>query len=73
MGEDAGYDIAVFIHTPNPNADNFPLKIENLSWDCPIPTSFKDLINLNEFNVGYYKWETHNYYIIQSKSNGIKL
>lgn len=72
VNEDAGYD-AVYIHTPNPNDDNFPLKIQNLSWDCTVPTYFKDLINLTKFNVGHYKWDSNNYYIIQSKNNGIKL
>ena len=72
VDEDAGLD-AVYIHTPNPNDDNFPLEIENLSWDCTIPKYIKDLINLNEFNVGHYKWETTNHYIIQSKNQGIKL
>lgn len=70
--EDAGLD-AVYIHTPNPNEDNFPLKIENIEWDCTVPKSFKDLINLNEFNVGHYKWESNNSYVIQSKNNRVKL
>ncbi|MGE6376464.1 hypothetical protein [Peribacillus muralis] len=72
VDEDAGLD-AVYVHTPNPNDDNFPLKIEDISWNCTIPKYFKDLINLNEFNVGHYEWETTNHYIIQSKNNGIKL
>jgi hypothetical protein len=70
--EDAGKD-AVYTHTPNPNENNFPLKIENLNWDCIIPKYFKDLINLKEFNVGHYKWECNSSYIIQSKNKGIKL
>ncbi|WP_230199709.1 hypothetical protein [Bacillus andreraoultii] len=72
VDEDAGLD-AVYIHTPNPNEDNFPLKIENINWDCTVPKYFKDLINLNEFNVGHYKWESNNSYLIQSKNNGVKL
>lgn len=70
--EDAGKD-AVYIHTPNPNENNFPLKIENLNWDCNIPKYFKDLVNLKEFNVGHYKWECNSSYIIQSKNKGINL
>jgi hypothetical protein len=30
--DDAGQD-AVFIHIPNPNKDNFTLKIEKLNWE----------------------------------------
>ncbi|MCM3363705.1 hypothetical protein ACTNDN_06400 [Niallia sp. HCP3S3_B10] len=70
--EEAGLD-AVYIHSPNPNDDNFPIKIENLNWECTIPHDFKDLINRKDFNVGHYKWESDNYYIIQSKDMGIKL
>ncbi|MEC2056519.1 hypothetical protein I6J18_22680 [Peribacillus psychrosaccharolyticus] len=72
VDEEAGLD-AVYIHTPNPNEDNFPLKMEDLNWDCTVPNYLKDLINLSEFSVGHYKWESNNHYIIHSKSNGIKL
>jgi hypothetical protein len=71
-GEDAGLE-AVYIHTPNPNEDNFPFKIENLNWDCTNPKTFKDLINLEEFNVGHYIWESKGSFIIQSKNKGSKL
>lgn len=72
VDEDAGLD-AVYIHTPNPNEDNFPLKIENLNWDYIVPKYFKDLINSNEFNVRHYRWDSNNCYIIQSKNYGIEL
>lgn len=72
VDEEAGLD-AVYLHTPNPNEDNFPLKIENISWDCAIPNYLKDLINVNQFNIGHYQWGSTNNYIIQSKNNGMKL
>ncbi|MCM3757646.1 hypothetical protein M3197_09100 [Sporosarcina aquimarina] len=65
--ENAGSD-AVFIHTPNPNEDKFPLKVESLNWNCTIPTVFQDLINTKDFMVGQYKAEGG--YIIQSKTHG---
>lgn len=65
--KDAGTD-AVFIHSLNPNEDNFPLKVENSNWNCTIPTSFKDLIDTNEFNVGHCKSKNEGCYIIQSKN-----
>jgi len=71
-GEDAGQD-AVFIHTPNPNDDNFPLKIDKLNWNCNIPKTFSDLIEREEFNVGYYNSAFGDGYVIQSKSQDIKL
>ncbi|MDR0140211.1 hypothetical protein RFW18_20840 [Metabacillus idriensis] len=69
--KDAGMD-AVYIHTPNPNDDNFPFTIENLNWNPNIPAIYKDLINLNEFNVAYDTSEMDGGYIIQSKQQGVK-
>ncbi|WP_043933267.1 hypothetical protein [Bacillus sp. EB01] len=64
---------AVFIHTPNPNEDNFPLKIENLKWNASIPIDFKNFINTNDFVIGHYETQTEGGYIIQSKTQGTKL
>lgn len=62
---------AVYIHTKNPNSDNFPLKINGLTWDICIPNYLEGLIDPSEFNVGQYKDEFETYYIIQSKkANG---
>ncbi len=72
VDEDAELD-GVYVHTPNPNDNNFPLKLENIKWDCPIPKHYKDLINLDEFKVGYFTGESNNLFIIQSKNNGIRL
>lgn len=52
--KDASLD-AVYIHTPNPNEDNFPLEITDFTLDSSIPDYLSDLINPEEFNVGYYK------------------
>jgi len=72
VDEDASLD-AIYIHTPNPNEDNFPLKIEKLNWNCTVPKYLKDIIDLKEFNVGHYKWDLYNSYIIQSKNNELEL
>ena len=70
--ENAGLD-SVTIHTPNPAEDNFPLTIVNVDWNCPVPKFLKDLINLNEWNIGHYKQVSTNSYFIQSKNNGVKI
>lgn len=68
--EDAGLD-AVFIHTPNENADNFPARFDNIDWDSPIPAPYKDLIDLTLFNVGHYNDPfSGNCYLIQSVNQG---
>lgn len=72
VDEDASLD-AIYIHTRNPNEGNFPLKIENLNWNCTVPKYLKDIIDLKEFNVGHYKWDSYNNYIVQSKNNRLEL
>lgn len=72
VDEDAGSD-GVYIHTPNNNDNNFPLKLEDIKWDCTIPKQYLDLINLNEYNVGHYTGESNSYFIIQSKNHGVRL
>ncbi|MED4532421.1 hypothetical protein [Metabacillus fastidiosus] len=49
---DAGQD-AVFIHTPNPNSDNYPYKNHNIDWNCSIPNAFKELIDIKSYNVDF--------------------
>lgn len=70
--EDTGSD-AVYIHTTNPNSDYFPHKLKRLNWNCNLPNTFKDLIDINKFNVAYYESEFEETYYIQSKDKGIKL
>ena len=72
VSEDAVLD-AIYIHTPNPNADNFPLKIDNINWNCAVPHYLIDVIDLDKFTIGQYQWNATNNYIVQSKNNGVKL
>jgi hypothetical protein len=64
---------AVYVHTPNPNDNYFPHKIEELEWNCKLPNTFKDLIDPHKFDVAYYKSEYEEIYFIQSKEQGIRL
>ncbi|MFS0838918.1 hypothetical protein [Paenibacillus sp. 1P03SA] len=70
--EDAGLD-AVYIHTSNPNHDNFPHKFDAVDWNCKIPAAFNDLIDPDLFHVGYKKSDDGGIYFIQSKEQNIKL
>ncbi|WCN36686.1 hypothetical protein [Aneurinibacillus uraniidurans] len=70
--EDTGAD-AVYIHTPNPNDDYFPHRVQHIKWNCEIPISFTDLIDKDKYNVGYLKSEYEELFFIQSKLNGIPL
>lgn len=69
---DAGSD-AIYIHTPNPIEDNFPLMLENIDWEADVPFYFRDLINFKEFEVGRYDSGTDASYVIQLKRNKIKV
>lgn len=60
VDEEASSD-AVYLHT------SFPFKIDNVNRNCTIPTYLKEVINLNEFNVGQYKSESSTIYLIQKK------
>lgn len=64
---------AVYIHTPNPNDHNFPHKIEELEWNGKLPHTFKDLIDLQQFDVAYLQTEYGEEFYIQSKEQGIRL
>ncbi|WP_103994199.1 hypothetical protein [Paenibacillus sp. UNC499MF] len=70
--EDAGLD-AVYIHTSNPNRDNFPHKFDTIDWKCKIPAAFNDLIDPDLFHVGYNTSDDGGIYFIQSKEQDIKL
>jgi hypothetical protein len=64
---------AVYVHTPNPNDDYFPHMIEDLEWNCKLPNTFKDLIDLHKFDVAYFKSQYEEVYFIQSKEQDYKL
>lgn len=65
-GQDAGSD-AVYIHSLNPNEDNFPLKIKNIDWEIELPLYLKGLIDKQEFDIGRNLSETEVHFIIQAK------
>ncbi|APT47949.1 hypothetical protein [Bacillus safensis] len=69
---DPGLD-AVYVHTPNPYDSYFPHKVEELERNCKLPHTFKDLIDLHQFDVSYDQSECGEVYYIQSKEQGIRL
>ncbi|MGM0837676.1 MAG: hypothetical protein ACQEV7_16085 [Bacillota bacterium] len=68
--KDAALD-AVYIHTPNPNENNFPLEITKLMLISFIPDYLNGLINQEEFNVWYFKGGSDGSYIVEYKDKGI--
>ena len=39
-----GASDAVYLHTPNPNADNFPNRFPGVEWDAPIPDRLREFM-----------------------------
>ena len=48
---DASQD-AVYLHTPNPNRENFPHQFEGTDWDAPIPERLKEFVSEPEWQFG---------------------
>ena len=69
---DAGQD-AVYIHTPNPNGDNFPYENDGIDWSCSVPEFLNDLVDLNTYRVGFLNSPYGQAYYIQAKSYGLPL
>ena len=47
-----GSQDAVYLHTPNPNADNFPHQFEGTEWDVPIPERLQEFITDPDWQFG---------------------
>ncbi len=43
---------AVYLHTPNPNEDNFPYPFEGVSWGAAIPPMLREFIAPGAYDVG---------------------
>ena len=55
-GDDAGQD-ATYLHTPNPNNDNFPMKLDPVEWGQPrIENVFAELMPEYKMRVGKHPW-----------------
>lgn len=46
--------VAVFIHTPNENRDNFPFKFDHINWNCPVPQILEEIFNVYEYEIGFF-------------------
>jgi hypothetical protein len=51
LEKDASQD-AVYLHTPNPNQNNFPYSFEGVNWGAEPPTWLKEFIDPNQHEVG---------------------
>jgi len=68
----SGNNDAIYFHSSNPHTE-FPMKFDKIVWNVEVPTLIKDLVDLSEFNIGEFKGEEPNSYIIQKKGLGLQL
>lgn len=43
---------AVYVHTPNPNRDNYPPRFENVSWNVPAPVVLREFLTEPDWQLG---------------------
>jgi hypothetical protein len=48
---DSSHD-AVYVHTPNPNRDNFPMRYEQTAWDVPAPVILREFLTEPDWQLG---------------------
>jgi hypothetical protein len=54
------YQDAVFIHTENPNQDNFPIRIEEYTNPLKLPKPLNEFIESLDFDAFHHKWIRDN-------------
>ena len=47
-----GSQDAVYLHTPNPNGDNFPNEFAGVVWDAPVPDRLREFLTDSSWQFG---------------------
>jgi len=63
---DSGQD-AVYVHTPNPNKQNFPYEFDDVDWASTIPRWITDVFPASQFQLGRSKNRRHVMYWVRRK------
>ena len=50
---DSAHD-AVYLHTPNPNGDSFPVAFEGTEWDAEVPERLREFVTDPSWQFGRY-------------------
>ncbi|MBV9774222.1 MAG: hypothetical protein JO040_09755 [Gemmatimonadetes bacterium] len=59
---DSSYD-AVFLHTPNPNRDNFPLDFSWVTWDVEVPERLREFMTDPAWQFGRSEFQGTSFYV----------
>jgi hypothetical protein len=56
---------AVYIHTENPNASNFPNSFEGVDWSAPAPTWLQKVFPPSQYRIGLSVENSDNWYWVK--------
>ena len=65
---DAAQD-AVYLHTPNPNKDNFPFPFEGVTWGVEVPSMLLGFVSPQDYEIGITKPRGLVYWLRSRKSS----
>jgi hypothetical protein len=71
LDADAQYD-AVYVHSPNPNGDNFPLTLDDAEWGVPEVSGYFEAL-LPGYHLRAGRWSNSDSYYIYSPDLGVPL
>jgi hypothetical protein len=60
---------AVYLHTPNPNADNFPNDFAGITWDAPIPERLVEFVTDHSWQFGRLEDRWTHFFVRPRLSN----
>ena len=56
---------ALYVHTPNPNADNYPYRFDGYTWEhVRVPGWLQEFSGSGQYEVGETVWERERRYVI---------
>jgi hypothetical protein len=53
----------VYVHTPNPNRENFPFLFPDTEWDVPAPPMLREFLTEPDWQLGRYDSRPVVYYV----------
>ena len=67
--EDARQD-ALYFHTPNPNANNFPHQFEGYEWQADLPKFLEPFVDNRLHEIGKIRFDEKTWYTIVPLGEG---
>jgi hypothetical protein len=60
---------AVYLHTPNPNHNNFPLDFSWVKWGAATPDLLKGLVDEQKYEIGKVKHKRYPIYCVRTRGH----